>query len=58
MPNVDPKRCLLCRFKKICQYRDNEGANLSSLVATEDGDCRMFGAEDDVIKQDEEAENS
>ena len=58
MPNVDPQVCLLCRFKKECQYRDNEGANLSFLVVNEDGGCQKFGAEAELVKEDVEAENS
>lgn len=58
MPNVNPETCLLCRFKKQCQYRDNEGANLSFLIATEDGGCQKFGPEAELVEEDQKAENS
>ncbi|TSC53416.1 MAG: hypothetical protein LiPW39_281 [Parcubacteria group bacterium LiPW_39] len=39
---VNAEICQKCRFFKICQYRENEGANLSFLIARADGGCEKF----------------
>ncbi len=39
---VNSQFCKKCRFSEICQYRDNEGMNLSYLIALPDGSCEKF----------------
>ena len=40
---VDPKWCEQCYFfPNICAYKNNEGADLSSLISTRDGSCQKF----------------
>jgi len=42
MMNVRPEKCETCRFfPDHCHYWNNEGANLSFLIADLDGNCSM-----------------
>jgi len=41
MSNVNPEECKTCRFfPDNCHYWDNEGADLSFLIANPDGTCQ------------------
>ena len=40
--NVNPEKCETCRFfPDQCHFWNNEGANLSFLIANPDGSCSM-----------------
>ena len=40
---VDEKWCKRCKFfPNICQYKDNEGIDLSVLISKTDGSCQDF----------------
>lgn len=41
MPNVKQEECETCCFyPEHCHYHNNEGANLTSLIANPDGTCQ------------------
>jgi predicted RecB family nuclease len=40
MPDIKKEECETCRFEKDCQYKENEGADLSFMIANPDGTCQ------------------
>ena len=41
MSNVNIEECKTCRFyPDNCHYHNNEGADISSLIANSDGTCQ------------------
>ncbi len=34
--------CCNCFHSSECEYRENEGINLSHFISTDSGDCRLF----------------
>ena len=52
MPDVNPKECKTCCFyPEHCHYHDNDGLNLSYLIANPDGTCQKRQPKKESIDQ-------